>query len=119
MSDNDDEVHLRVIYALNRQGSMAMAAEANAVGRAVKEFLRKNPKKGFVGQMSGLLQALQTYKGDANWRDWPKDATRLSTELRRLTKPLAAIGITCATGVDRRSEGGSQHDVIIKRAEKS
>jgi hypothetical protein len=104
-------------YALNRLGSMAMAAEASAVGRAVIEFLRMN-SKGFAGQMSGLLQALQTYRGDAGYRDWPKDPTRLSTELRRLTKPLSAIGITCATGVDRRSEkGGTQHDVIVKYAE--
>jgi hypothetical protein len=104
-------------YALNRLGSMAMAAEASAVGRAVMEFLRMN-RKGFAGQMSGLLQALQTHRGDAHWRDWPKDATRLSTELRRLAKPLSAIGIICATGVDRRSEkGGTQHDVIVRHAD--
>jgi hypothetical protein len=101
-------------YALNRLGSMAMAAEASAVGRAVMELLRMN-RKGFAGQMSGLLQALQSHKGNAHWRDWPKDPTRLSTELRRLSKPLSAINITCATGVDRRSEkGGTQHDVIIR-----
>jgi hypothetical protein len=104
-------------YAANRRGSMAMAAEASAVGRAVMDFLRVN-RRGFAGQMSGLLQALQSHKGDAHWRDWPKDPTRLSTELRRLTKPLSAINIICATSVDRRSEkGGTQHDVIVKYAD--
>jgi hypothetical protein len=102
-------------YAANRRGMMVAAAEASAVGRAVVAFLRMNPK-GFEGKMSGLLQALQTYRGDAGWRDWPKDPTRLSSELRRLIKPLSAIGITCATKVDRRGEAGTQKDVVIKYA---
>jgi len=55
-----------------------------------------------------------------NWRDWPASPTKLSSELKRLTKPLAAIGITCLTGVDRRytAPGGTQSDVVIEYAGK-
>jgi ABC transporter substrate binding protein len=48
-------------------------------------------------QMQRLHMRLSNYnyKGDTNWRDWPRSPTRLSTELSRLSKPLAAVGITC------------------------
>jgi hypothetical protein len=100
-------------YAANRHGAMVASAEASAVGRAVVALLKKNPD-GFVGKMSELYKKLETWKGNANWRDWPKDATRLSTDLSRVAKPLAAIGIDCQLRVDRRSEGGGQQDVVIK-----
>jgi hypothetical protein len=102
-------------YAVNRSESMAMSAQASAVGRAVIAFLKKNPK-GFAGQMQDLYSKLSTweFKGNANWRDWPKDATRLSSELKRIRKPLDAIDISCDLKVDRRSElGGGPKDVLI------
>jgi hypothetical protein len=48
-------------------------------------------------------------------RDWPKGPTKLSSELSRIRKPLAAIGIVVEVGVDRRSKGGTQRDVVITR----
>jgi hypothetical protein len=55
------------------------------------------------------------YKGDTFWKDWPRSPTRLSTELSRISKPLAALGVTCLTKVDRRSvEGGTQKDVVLE-----
>jgi hypothetical protein len=98
---------------------MVVAAEASAVGRAMVAFLKDN-REGFRGQMQRLYLRLSNYdyKGDTNWRDWPKNATRLSTELSRLSKPLAAIGITCLTRVDRRQEGGTQKDVVLEWAPK-
>jgi HAMP domain-containing protein len=106
-------------YKANRHGSMVVAAEASAVGRAVMAFLKDN-LEGFRGQMQRLYSRLgnYNYKGDTNWRDWPKSPTRLSTELSRLSKPLAAVGITCLTKVDRRQEGGTQKDVVLEWAPK-
>ena len=105
-------------YAINRKRSMVISVETNAVGRAVMAFLKKNPK-GFEGQMSALYQKLEAYRWTASFREWPPDATRLSSALRTIAKPLAAIGITCLLNVDRRIEGGTQHDVILKWATKT
>jgi hypothetical protein len=102
-------------YKANRHGSMVVAAEASAVGRAVVEWLKFN-RRGFRGQMSVLYGKLGDYKGNATWRDWPASPTKLSSELKRLTKPLAAIGITCLTGVDRRPQG-TQSDVVLEYAD--
>ena len=101
-------------YAANRHGSMVASAEASAVGRAVVAFMKKHPD-GFAGKMSDLYRKLETFKGTAGPRDWPRDATRLSTELSRVTKPLAAIGIECRLREDRRTEGGGQFDVVVVR----
>jgi hypothetical protein len=103
-------------YAINRKRSMVISVETNAVGRAVMAFLKKN-SKGFEGQMSALYQKLEAYRWTASFREWPRDATRLSSALRTIAKPLAAIGITCLLNVDRRTEGGTQHDVILKWTE--
>jgi hypothetical protein len=96
---------------------MAASAEGSPVGRAVVAFLKKRPE-GFRGQMSTLYDRLETYRGSTNARDWPKSPNKLSSELSRLAKPLAALGINCLTGVDRRyaDPPGTQHDVIIERA---
>jgi hypothetical protein len=101
-------------YADNRQGSMMAAAEASPIGRAVIAFLKKHPE-GFAGQMQDLYMKLSGYyRGDTRDRDWPKDATRLSTHLSRVTKPLAAAGIECLLQQDRRPEG-TQNDVILRK----
>ena len=94
---------------------MVVAAEASAVGRAVMAFLKDNPG-GFRGQMQHLHGRLShyDYKGETSWRDWPRSPTRLSTELSRLSKPLAALSIRCLTKVDRRQEGGTQKDVVLE-----
>ncbi len=76
--------------------------------------MKKHPD-GFAGKMSDLYRKLETFKGTAGPRDWPRDATRLSTELSRVTKPLAAIGIECRLREDRRTEGGGQFDVVVVR----
>jgi hypothetical protein len=63
--------------------------------------------------MYDLYRKLEGHKGNANWRNWPIDETRLSSELKRLIKPLRAVGITCNLKVDRRGVGGTQKDLII------
>ena len=106
-------------YKANRHGSMVVAAESSAVGRAVLAFMRD--VGGFRGQIQHLYIRLShyDYKGDTSSRDWPKNATRLSTELSRLSKPLPALSIRCLTKVDRRQEGGTQKDVVIEYVLKS
>jgi hypothetical protein len=101
-------------YAVNRQWSMAGAVESSAVGRAVRAWMERHPN-GFAGKMSALLRKLDTpeFRGLPVPKNWPVDATRLSTELARLVKPLAAISIACALRVDRRNEGGTQQDVVL------
>jgi putative DNA primase/helicase len=98
-------------YAANREGSMVAALEGHAVGRVVVTFMKKREK--FEGTMTELYDGMNRCRGDVSDRDWPKDPTRLSTEMSRLTKPLDAIGITCFLKFDRRSEGGSQKDVVL------
>jgi hypothetical protein len=101
-------------YKANRHGSMVVAAEASAVGRAVMAFLQLYPE-GFQGQMQNLYGLLNNHKGETTkWTDWPKSPTKLSTELSRISKPLAAVGITCVTKVDRRKIGGTQKDVVLE-----
>jgi hypothetical protein len=101
-------------YAVDRQWSMAGAVEGNVVGRAVRTLMTRH-RKGFAGQMSVLLRKLDTpeFRGFTVPKNWPVDATRLSTELTRLIKPFAGIGINCAVRVDRRNAGGTQFDVIL------
>jgi hypothetical protein len=103
-------------YAANRRRSLIVSLESSAVGRAVLAFMdtKGGRKEGFAGKMSGLLTQLSIY--DNGSRDWPKDATRLSTALDRIAQPLAAVGIDCLLRVDRRNEGGSQQDVILVRS---
>jgi hypothetical protein len=111
-----DEWEFVDAYAANRKGSMIVAAEASTVGQAIMRYLKANPK-GFRGQMAGLHAKLNAYKGDARWNQWPGSPTKLSSELSRISKPLANIGIICRTKVDRRAEGGTQKDVVLKYAE--
>jgi putative DNA primase/helicase len=100
-------------YKSNRHGSMLVAAEASAVGRAIVAFLKAN-RKGFRGQISALYKKLEMYRGNAHWNDWPRSPTKLSSELSRVSKPLAALNIRCLTKVDRRGEGGTQKDAVVE-----
>jgi hypothetical protein len=99
-------------YAANRRSSMLASAEGSAVGRAVVKYMNKNPK-GFAGKVSELETKLQLYRDNHGQRDWPATRSLLSTELSRLTKPLAENGIEVQTQVDRRKLGGGQQDVVL------
>jgi hypothetical protein len=43
----------------------------------------------------------------------PTTASQLSTALRRLIKPLDAIGIEASVNIDRRKEDGGQRDIVL------
>jgi hypothetical protein len=90
-------------YKANRHGSMVVAAEASAVGRAVVTFLKDN-REGFRGQMQRLHIRLSSYnyKGDTAWRDWPKSPTRLSTETSLWRESLPRSRFIC---ISRNSIG--------------
>jgi hypothetical protein len=104
-------------YAANRRGLLVIAAEANAVARAIVLALKENPK-GFEGRMTELYSALEEYKERVNaGRTWPKNPIKLSNQLRVSAKALAVIGVRCLTDVDNRANGGLQHEVIIERGE--
>jgi hypothetical protein len=103
-------------YRDNRHGSMVVAAEATAVGRAIHKMMMANAE-GFVGNTQKLLEKLEMFRGDAHWREWPRSPNKLGSELSRLRKPLAAIGIELKR-IDRRAEGGSQKDVVLGWKEK-
>jgi len=72
-------------YRANRLGLMAGAADASAIGRAIKAFMAKHAD-GFEGKMEDLLVKLGTYRRGAGDRDWPKDATRLAGFIRRVVR---------------------------------
>src|SRR5262249_44308827 len=100
-------------YAANRKRSLIVSLESSAVGRAVLAFMntKAGREKGFVGKVSDLLTQLSIY--DSGSRDWPKDATRLSTALDRIIQPLAAVGIDCLLRVDLRGGHDTQKGVIL------
>jgi hypothetical protein len=100
-------------YAINRRDAMALAARTSPVGRAVMAFLKKNPK-GFKGTTAVFLSKLEVWRNGARWPDWPKDPTRLSSELRRLRKPLRAVGIACDLDVDLRPEEEPHRGIEIR-----
>jgi hypothetical protein len=107
-------------YDDNRAGSMADAAEAHPVGRAVIEFMERRWEKHgaepWCGKMEDLLEKLKAYRGDADYRDWPKDATRLGGALRRLRGALATMGFVVEVDVDLRPEVNTQKGVVIEWA---
>jgi hypothetical protein len=104
-------------YAANRAGALAIVAEANPVARAIIKYIKGSKSGCFAGTMTRLYTKLESFKEmlGISGRDWPKSPTKLSSELARVRKPLAAVGIVCEIGVDRRSEGGTQRDVVITR----
>jgi hypothetical protein len=101
-------------YAANRHQSLIVSLEGSVVGRAVLTFMntKTGREKRFAGKMSVLLNTLSIR--DNGSRDWPKDATRLSTALDRLIQPLAAVGIDCIRKVDLRDECDTQKGVILR-----
>jgi hypothetical protein len=109
------EGEFEAAYRANRNAQMQMNVESNAVGKAVLAMMKGlwKGKGGFAGQMSALYNALPRPCDPRAARYWPTDATRLSTRLRELRRPLEAVGVSIEFDVDRRAHGGSQKDVVI------
>jgi hypothetical protein len=101
-------------YEENRTNAMTATAAASSVGRAVMEFMGNRDE--WRGTMADLLRLLGAHKEDPTPKDWPYDATRLSTALRKVRKALELADVVVWTDVDLRAEGGSQHSVVIEWA---
>ena len=79
-------------YSANRSSTTDEAIEADPLAGAVIDFM--NTKRNFTGTATELLTALDP-DGVTAHRDrrWPRDATRLSSHLRRLPPLLRQHGI--------------------------
>jgi hypothetical protein len=109
-------------YNANRAGQMQVAAEAHPVSRAVVKYMSiqgrgRTLEKPLYGNMQWWFDELVIWREQLgiSLRDWPKNPTRLASDLRRVRKPLAAVGIVLEVDVDLRYlvRGGSQKGVSI------
>ena len=76
----------------NSQGAASALADLDPVALAIRELVRTSPYTGLISALHAQLTELtdaETRRG----RAWPKDATRLSTYLRRIGPALRAVGI--------------------------
>jgi hypothetical protein len=80
-------------YLGNRTRASAHVLEASALTPALRELVQTTPT-GWRGTATELLKRLEGMPAaQTHRRDWPKDATRLSGELRRLLPQLRRQGI--------------------------
>ncbi|MFL5251653.1 MAG: toprim domain-containing protein [Rhodopila sp.] len=76
----------------NSRGAASALADLDPVALAIRELVRTSPYTGLLSALHARLTELtdaETRRG----RAWPKDATRLSTYLRRIAPALRAVGI--------------------------
>lgn len=99
-------------YNDNRADSHLIALEAWPVFAPLSEFAERHTRvKPWKGTATELLGAINgRAEGEAiRRRDWPKDATRLSGQLRRYAAELRAVGIA----VQITREGGRERKRIM------
>jgi hypothetical protein len=78
-------------YRQNRSSASDEALDADPVGCAVVQFM--TGKEEFAATATDLLLQLEAYAPPQRDRRWPKDATRLSGQLRTLLPLLRSRGI--------------------------
>jgi hypothetical protein len=101
-------------YEQNRSSASDDALDADSVAGAIIELMAG--KQEFVGTAAELLSALEVFVLPTQRdRYWPKDATRLSTRLRRLAPLLRSRGIATDFG-DRTPDAARRRLIKIKRA---
>jgi len=102
-------------YRQNRSNASMDALDADLVGAALILFMAKNPE--YEGTATDLLLRLEQYNSRAQSdRWWPKDATRLSSCLRRLAPLLRLRGITIEFD-ERTADIRRDRLIKIKRVE--
>ena len=91
-------------YAVNRAGTHEFIVEASPFAATLIEFV-KNQREPWEGRASALLAALNERADEATrkQRGWPADATRLSSDLRRIAPNLRAIGLAVEWGRSKRA----------------
>ena len=98
-------------YAGNREDTVEGVLEADPVAVAIRRFMAD--REEWQGIATELLVHLNGVVGDKAGaaKDWPKDATRLSSRLTRVATPLRQIGIdiraTGGTATRRRSRSSA------------
>jgi putative DNA primase/helicase len=79
-------------YIANRSNAIEEAIDADLVAGAIVDLVNKQGQ--FVGTATKLLSDLEIYAPQTHReRNWPRDATRLSSHLRRLPPLLRQHGI--------------------------
>jgi hypothetical protein len=102
-------------YAKNRSTANEDAVDADPVAGAVLQLVTS--ENSFVGTATELLDKLEL-KLPLNRQDrrWPKDATRLSGQLRRIAPLLRPRGIEI--GFDKRSSDAARNRLVeVKKVE--
>jgi hypothetical protein len=99
-------------YAANRSNATEEALDADPVAVAAVDLINKSGH--FVGTATELLSALEGYVLPTQRdRRWPKDATRLSSHLRRLPPLLRPLGIVI--DFSRSADAARKRLIEIKR----
>lgn len=99
-------------YRQNRSSATDEAIDADPVAGAVIDLL--NNKQEFTGTATELLTQLECHVLPTQRdRRWPKDATRLSNHLRRLSPLLRPRGIEIY--FDRSADAARKRLIVIKR----
>ena len=95
-------------YATNRDDAVEISIESSLVGFALLEL--RNHEPDWEGSATELLKRLvEVASADAvKSDDWPKDATRLGSELRRLEPALEKRGLH----LERRKSSDGQKRLI-------
>jgi Primase C terminal 2 (PriCT-2) len=100
-------------YAANRSSANEDAVDADPVAGAVLHLATK--KRQFIGTATELLNALEAFSPpNRQDRRWPKDATRLSGQLRRVAPLLRPRGIEI--NFDRTHDAARNRLIEIKLA---
>lgn len=81
-------------YEANRLLAAEIAVEADSVAVVITEIISQR-EKTFNGTASELLTLLNGYVSDdiRRHRNWPKDAARLGTHLRKVAPSLRLVGV--------------------------
>lgn len=79
-------------YGVNRAGAVALSLEASLLSEPVKQVAAA----GFIGTATELLSRLdgQVEEETRRKKEWPKNASALGGQLRRLAPNLRAAGLT-------------------------
>lgn len=90
-------------YTGNREAATDALLEADAIAVAVRSFM--DDKDEWEGTSTELLAALQGQVEEAVSRSdvWPKDATRLSSRLKRIAPALRSVGIEVSDDRSKRT----------------
>lgn len=97
-------------FESSRAIASAMAVDASPVGILIVKMMES--REHWEGKASELLTVLKELADDdqRRSRSFPKDAIRLSGQLRRMVQPLASVGVW--VGFDR---SGASRGIILDR----